>query len=234
MSRRRLVIGGLIALWALTLAVIAKTSIDRLLLPSPWGNPRGDGLSAEVTGDTHVGQAFTAPLPGLYRIEIVLAQATASNAHRVTFHLKTDPASAQDIWTADLDTSDVQDNRPYGFEFEPIRESEGRSYYFYLESAESAPGDAIAVRYSPYATLEEASAYLNGQPIAGDLQFHTFYSLRTRDRIDLLLTHMAEGRPYIFGTKGFYVGMAVAYGLVLGVFLLLIARVILEEAEGKR
>jgi hypothetical protein len=234
MSWRRLVIGGLIALWVLTLAVIGKTSIDRLLFPPPWGNPRGDGLSAEVAGDTHVGQQFAAPLPGLYRIEIVLARATARNAHPVTFHLKTDPASAQDIWVADLNTSDVQDNRPYGFEFEPIRDSKGKSYYFYLESAASAPGDAIAVHYSPYATLEGASAYLGGQPVAGDLQFHTFYSLRTRDRIDLLLTQMAEGRPYIFGTKGFYVGMAVAYALVLGVFLLLIARVILEEAEGER
>jgi hypothetical protein len=170
-------------------------------------------------------------LPGLYRIEIVLARATAHSGNRITIHLKDDPDSAQDLWTTSLDTLEVQDGIPYGFDFEPIRDSKGRTYYFYLESAGSLPGDAVAVYHSPHATLEGASAYLNHQPIAGNLQFRTYYSLRTRDRIVLLLTRMSEGRTHVLGTKGFYLGLSVAYALVLGTFLWLVARAALEAPE---
>ena len=191
----------------------------------------GGHLSPEVAGDTHVGQLFTAPMPGLYRIEIALARSTADGEARVTVHLKSDPASAEDLWAADLDTQDVYDGMLYGFEFAPIRASEGQTYYFYFESDESVPGDAIAVRYSPRAALEGASAYINGQPVAGNLQFHSFYSLRTRDRVDLLLARMVDGRPYMFGTPGFYVGLAVAYAVVLGTFLWLVTRAVLKTPE---
>jgi len=229
-TKRRLFILGLMALWMIALVVVAKTSVDHLSVP-PWGNPVGESLSAEVAGNTHVGQMFTAPLPGLYRIEIAWVPAPIAKAQCVIFHLKTDPASTQDLWTADVDTRSVQGGMPYGFEFEPMRNSKGQAYYFYLESPGSAPGDAITVRYNPNAVLEGGSAYLDGQPVAGNLQFHTFYSLRTRDKIDLLLTRMTEGRPYLFGTKGFYIGLAVAYVLVLGAFLLQIARAVLEDLE---
>lgn len=221
---------GITALWLVALALIVRSSIDRLSVP-PWGNPMGDRLSPEVAGDTYVGQLFTAPMPGLYRIEIALARSTAhSNAH-ITVHLKSEPASAEDLWTANLDTQDVYDGMLYGFEFAPIRGSQGQTYYFYFESDESVPGDAIAVRYSPHAALEGATTYLNGQPAAGNLQFHSFYSLRTRDRVNLLLARMADGRPYMFGTPGFYLGLAVAYALVLGTFLWLVIRAVLRTPE---
>jgi hypothetical protein len=85
------------------------------------------------------------------------------------------------------------------------------------------------VRYGPQSILEGGSAYVNGQPVTGNLQFQTYFSLRTREKAELLLTRMAEGRPYLLGVKGFYIGLAVVYALVLLTFLLQIARVILEE-----
>ncbi len=224
-TRRCLVVVVLLAVWLAAMAVVVKTSLDRLVVP-PWGNPVGEGLSAEVAGDTQVGQRFTAPLPGLYRIEVTLDRATARSPHPITFHLKTDPAAADDLWTAQLSTEEVQTGVPYRFEFPPLRNSKGQTFYFYLESADSVPGDAIAVRYSPGATLDGASACLNGEAVAGDLQFHSFYTLRTRDKADLLLTRLAEGRPYLLGVKGFYVGLALIYALVLTLFLLQTARAI--------
>jgi hypothetical protein len=228
-TKRYLAILGLMALWMIALTIIAGTSVNSLSAP-PWGNLIGgpESVSPRVAENTHVGQLFTAQLPGLYRIELTLVPATVTPAHRVTFHLKADPAS-KDLWTAELPTHDLQADKLYGFEFEPIRDSQGQTFYFYLESPESTPADAIAVGYSPNAILEGASAYLNGQPVAGNLQFHTYYSLRTRDKFDLLLSRMAEGRPYMFGTKGFYIGLAVAYVLVLGMFLLQTAKALLKE-----
>jgi hypothetical protein len=77
--------------------------------------------------------------------------------------------------------------------------------------------------------LEGASATLNGQAVDGNLKFRTYYSLRTRDKVDVLLTRMAAGRPYLLGSKGFYAGLAVAYVIVLGIFLWYVAQTILED-----
>jgi hypothetical protein len=212
----------------IVLALAAKASVDRLSV-HPWGNARGDSRSAEVAGDTHVGQQFTAPYPGLYRIELALDGARVNTSHPVTFHLKTSPSAAKDLWSTEFSTSDAQGDPLRSFEFPVIRDSKARTYYFYLKSPESPPGDALAARYSPDAIVDGGSAHLNGQPADGNLQFLTYYSLRTRDKADLLLARMADGRPYLLGTKGFYASLVVIYVLVLGLFLWRVAQVILQE-----
>jgi hypothetical protein len=229
MTRRYLLV-VVIVVWIGVLAFVAKTSIDGLSVPQ-WGNPIGDSLSPEVAGDLLVGQQFTALLPGLYRIDLTFDRATAAPDREVIFHLKSDPTAPSDLWTSRLAAGDLQADGTYAFQFEPLRDSKGQSFYFYVESPTSTPGDSVAVRYGPNALLDNASAYLNGQPVTGDLRFQTFYELRTREKLDLLLSRMAEGRPYLLGTKGFYVGLAVVYGLVLGIFLLQIARSIQQERD---
>lgn len=230
MTRRYVLFAGLMALWLLALGIVAKTAIDKITVP-PWGNPIGDRLSVEIAGGTQVGQQFTAPWPGLYGIQVMLDQATATEAREITFHLKTSPSAATDLWVSSFSSGDVQASTPFYIEFAPLRNSQGQTYYVYLESATSTSGNAIAARYSPDAVLDGASAYLNAQPSPGNLQFHTFYSLTTREKVDLLLTRMAQGRPYFLGTKGFYVGLALVYALVLSAFVLYVGKIILEEQE---
>jgi hypothetical protein len=87
----------------------------------------------------------------------------------------------------------------------------------------------VTVHYDPDSVINGAGAYSSDQALSGNLKFHTFYSLRTRDKIELLLARMPAGRPYRFGTKGFYVGLAVAYIIVLGAFLWQTAQAILED-----
>lgn len=226
--RRRLLVAALMALTLIVLALLAKSSVDRLSV-APWGNLAGDRRSVEIAGKTHVGQQFTAPMPGLYRIEVALKQGSVRSAQPVTFHLKTSPSSTEALWSAKFGSGDVQGREFYGFEFPAMRDSEGQTYYFYFEAPTSTPGDGITVRYGPDAMLDGARAYVNGQAVAGNLKFQTFYSLRTRDKVSLLLARMAEGRPYLFGTKGFYAGLAALYGLILGAFLWQLAQTILEE-----
>lgn len=212
----------------IVLALVAKASVDRLSV-HPWGNASGDSRSAEVVGNTRVGQGFTAPYPGLFRIELALDGARVNTPHPVTFHLKTSPSATEDLWSTEFSTSDTLSDPLRSFEFPVMRDSKARTYYFYLESPESPPGDALAVRYGPEAIVDGGSAYLNGQPVTGNLQFLTYYSLRTRDKADLLLARMAEGRPYMLGSKGFYAGLAVIYVLVLGLFLWRVAQAVLQE-----
>jgi hypothetical protein len=228
LTRRHLFIIGSTALWLMGLALIVKASLDQTSAP-PWGNPRGDNLLTAIGEGSQVGQRFTAPLPGLYRIQIGLAGDMAGDMQPIAFHLKKDPADAEDLWSASLSEGSAQANRLSDVAFPPLRDSMGQTYYFYLESTNTTAEEAIAARYNPDARLEGAGAYLNGQPVTGNLQFLTHYTLRTRDKAALLLSRMAEGRPYLLGTERFYIALAAAYILALGAFLIRAAQVILRE-----
>ena len=232
MKRRYLALALVLltAAWAVALAAVTKSAIDRLEI-RPWGNPMADGASAPLAGETRVGQAFVAPMAGLYRIEVSLVPAPGAPDRTVILHLKAGPAAQEDLYTAEINTAGIDPGAPLGFEFAPVRDSKGREFFFYLESPGTVPEEAPSLRYSPSSTLEPAGAYLNGEPLAGDLTFHTFYTLRTRDRVDLLLSRMAEGRPYLMGSKAFYLVVAAAYVLVLGAFLYKIGSQIAGEGD---
>jgi hypothetical protein len=222
---------GSTALWLMGLALIVKASLDQTSAP-PWGNPRGDQLLTAIGEGSQVGQRFTAPLPGLYRIQVGLADATTGDMQPIIFHLKEDKADADDLWSATLSEGSAQADRLHDVEFPPLRYSKGQIYTFYLESVSATAEQKVSARYSPSARLEGASAYLDGQPVAGNLQFLTYYTLRTRDKADLLIGRMAESRPYLLGTKGFYIALAAVYVVVLGAFLARAAQAILREQEG--
>jgi hypothetical protein len=230
MTRRRLFYLAATLLWLLLLGFVAKVSLDRLAVP-PWGNDPASAESLELTGEAQAGQAFTAPFPGLYRVEVGLTQAAANPDQTVVLHLKAGPAAPGDLWTATLRAGDLPVAGFYSFEFSPRRDSQGQGYYFSLEAPGAAPGQGVAVGYSPASVLQGASAYLDGQPVDGNLQFRTFYTLRTRDKVRVLLSRMATGRPYLLGSPGFYVALAGIYLLVLAAFLIQVARVALREEE---
>lgn len=234
MARRRAVlfVAGTLAVWLIVLALVGKVSIDRISAP-PWGNSLGDDTSATVTANSHVGQVFTAPFTGLYRIEVYAAAIPTDDVSQVSLHLTSGPGADSDLHVATFDSADLQGGNPISIEFEPQRDSKGREYYFYVESASPAEDGGITLRYGPQSILDGASATLDEQPIGGNLEFLTFYSLRTRDKVDLLLTRLAEGRPYFLGTKTFYIVLAAAYCIVLAVFLLFVARRILDESRGE-
>jgi hypothetical protein len=228
---RRLFYLAAALLWLLLLGFVAKGSLDRLAAP-PWGSDAASGEPIELAGSAQVGQAFTAPFPGLYRIEVGLAQAAADPDQAVVFHLKDSPADPTDLWTATLRAGDLPVEGFCSFEFAPRRDSRDQGYYFFLEAPGTTPGQGVAVGHSPDSTLQGASAYLDNQPVAGALQFRTFYTLRTRDKVGVLLSRLAKGRPYLLGSPGFYVALAGIYLLVLAAFLLQVARAALREEEG--
>jgi hypothetical protein len=232
MRKRSLLIGGLMVVWLVILALIAKSSLDRLTVPA-WGNPVGGTESLGVSGESQVGQQFTAPWPGLYRIDVVLDPTNAGEAQEITFHLQREPADENEIWSETFSTVDIQERSSKAFEFPPLRDSKEQEYFFYFESEGSLPGEAIAVGYSESAVLNGGSAYANMEPVPGNLQFHSYYTLRTRDRVDVLLTQITEGRPYFLGSKGFYIGLAIIYVFVLGAFLWLVIQQLVEGQQDK-
>jgi hypothetical protein len=244
--RRRLFLLTSTALWLILLALLIRSSLHRIMAP-PWGNPQGDGRSPQIARDTRVGQQFMAPYPGLYRIQVWLDPTSATSSRQITAHLRAvPPANTSGGLPADGDPSviasrqlgqhsvvlhstELEDGLPFTIEFSPIRDSMGRIYTITFDSPGSTPGDALAAHYSPEARLKGASATVNGQPVPGNLQFATFYSLRARDRVALLLTRLTQGRPYLYGTKGYYVSLALVYALTLTAFLWRVARSLLRS-----
>jgi hypothetical protein len=229
-KRRTLALTLLTAAWLVALAIVAIDALDRLEI-RPWGNPMSDSLSAPVAGATRVGQLFVAPMPGLYRIEVSLGPGGGGAAQDLIFHLQTEPLASEDLVTIKLSSAQIVAGTPLGFEFEAIRDSMGQRFFFFLEAPAAEPEQALRLRYSPGATLEGATAYLDDQPLLGSLSFHSYYTLRTRDRVNLLLSRMAESRPYFLGSKAFYLFLAAVYALALGAFLYKVGDQVVRESD---
>jgi|Deesub1362B_J571_1020462.scaffolds.fasta_scaffold06598_2 hypothetical protein len=199
------------------LVIIGREALGKF--ESEVGNSLSEKVAGEIKGATTIGQTFVAPYPDLHRIDVFLATYARTNTHDVTFHLKASPESEEDIFAISFNASEVEDNAYRSFVFPQIRESAGKSFYFYLESPSSTPGDAITVWMSNSDAYPEGSAYIDGEPVRGDLRFLTHYSLGYLDKINLLLDRLAENKPYIFGDKRFYIFLGVVYLLLLVLFL---------------
>lgn len=230
MKRKILALTLLTAAWLAGLAITAKSALDRLEIQA-WGSPMSDSVSAPVAGATRVGQFFTAPMPGLYRIEVNMVPGDGAVARPIVFHLRADPSAKEDLVTVESSTAQIEGGTPFGFEFEPIRTSKDQRFFFFLESPQSEPEQAPLAHYSPHAVLEGASAYLDDQPLSGSLAFHTYYTLRTRDRLDLFLSRMVWDRPYLTGSKAFYLVLAAAYALALFAFLYRVGDQVVRELD---
>jgi hypothetical protein len=102
-------------------------------------------LSPELTaGAKQVGR-FTATRPDLYRLDIPFATHGRANTPDVILHLQTSPNAREDLAAVGVPGPLLRDNQPYRFIFEPIPDSQGREFYFYLESPRAYPGNAFSV-----------------------------------------------------------------------------------------
>ncbi|MCL4458359.1 MAG: hypothetical protein M1136_08225 [Chloroflexi bacterium] len=129
----------------------------------------------EIYGSQQVGQSFVSHYAGLSHIDVLLATYARQNTEEVSFHLKHKPSDPKDLITITVNASAIQDNAFHSFGFPPQPDSAGKSYFFYLKSLRSRPGDAITVWYDPVDVYGEGSRYLNGEPTSGDLAFATYY-----------------------------------------------------------
>ncbi|MEA3346429.1 MAG: hypothetical protein U9Q78_09365 [Chloroflexota bacterium] len=130
----------------------------------------------EIRGSRTVGQTFVASHDELSRVDVQLATYARRNTQPVIFHLRSAPSASTDIATIAFEAEEVRDNAYRPFRFSPITDSEGRSFYFFLESPTSEPGDAITMWHSPDDVYEEGELYINGRRQGGDLAFRTYYN----------------------------------------------------------
>jgi glycosyltransferase involved in cell wall biosynthesis len=91
------------------------------------------------------GQTFFAAKDGLHRLEILFATFGRINTGELVFHLRPSVTLTEDIVTVQVSVAALKDNQYHHFNFEPLPESAGCSYYFCLEAPSAVPGDAVSV-----------------------------------------------------------------------------------------
>ncbi len=169
----------------------------------------------EIKGGFILGQAFLAPRDGLNRIDVILRTYGRRNTRDVTFYLKPAPDSPDIIYQETFNAAGVWNQQWRTFEFPPLADSAGKTYFFYLASPDSVAGDAISVGGATGDFYNDGSTYLAIGPAQGDLAFRTYYDLSLREKLSLLGQRVTEDKPSIWGDIDFYLLLLALYGLIM-------------------
>lgn len=169
----------------------------------------------EIKGEVIIGQTFVAPLNGLRRIDVAFRTYGRKNTRAVTFYLKQSPDSADIIYQETFNASEIGDNQWRTFEFPPVPDSAGKTFFFYLASPDSVFGDAITVGGGPGDFYKNGSAYLGYVPTQADLAFRTYYGLSAGQKLSILEKRIVENKPSIWGDIRFYILLLALYALIM-------------------
>lgn len=132
------------------------------------------GVAAgEMYGPITMGQSFISPRNGLYGIDILLATYNRRNDRDIVFHLRHAPGE-DDLVTIRFNASEVEDNAFFAFTFPPIPDSGGQNFYFFLESPDSEPGNAITVWGVTENVYPEGKSYRNHRRTGGEVAFRIY------------------------------------------------------------
>lgn len=178
-----------------------------------YHQPISDAL--EIKGDLAIGQTFLAPVDGLQRIDVVLRTYGRRNTHDVTFYLKQSLDSPEVIYQETFDASEIRNNSWRTFEFPPIPDSAGRTFFFYFASPDSVKGDAITVGGALGDLYNGGNAYLGPVPADADMAFRTYYGLSPGEKLAILGERLVENKPSVWSDIRFYLLLAGLYVLIL-------------------
>lgn len=128
----------------------------------------------QIYEDRKVGQTFVANKDNLNIIVLDLRNAMLKNEQPLYFHLQERDAN-QALREIEISGLNVGDPGTVRFQFEPISDSAGKSYYFYLESPSSTVFDAVEIFHSPKDVYSKGEMILNDKSAVGELRFVSYY-----------------------------------------------------------
>lgn len=151
----------------------------KVALPLPMEQEITQAKYAEPAGEIYeghvVGQTFMSHRSHLNGIAVLLATYARENTQPVAFHLLASSSSDAHLARIEFSALEVADNQWRVFRFDPLPDSQERSYYFYFESPKSAPGDAITAWISPQDVYQEGTLARDHKLAEGDIAFKTYY-----------------------------------------------------------
>ncbi len=133
-----------------------------------------DLLTRPIGGQRTVGQTFVARQDNLTQIQVFGTFGLARPAGQIVFHLKSSPSDRADLATQQLDLSSLQDATWWSITFPPVRQAQGRSFYFYFSTPDALTTDSVHLKYSPGNPYSGGELMVDGKPASGDLLFSAF------------------------------------------------------------
>jgi len=159
-----------------------------------------------------VGQTFVADYGGLQRVQIRLA-GNPGEGGRLTFHLRTSPEVSEDIVRL---SASVEGDMWHTFQFPPVRDSAGRSFYFFLGAPASSEEGTLALWGAREDAYPQGEAVIQGaEGQARDLTFRLGYCLPPLERMKVAVGRFAGAKPSVWGDPRLYLVLALAYGALL-------------------
>jgi len=128
----------------------------------------------QIYEDRKIGQTFIANKDNLNIIILDLKNAALRNQQPIYFHLE-EEKTARSLKEIEISGLNVGDPSSVRFQFDPILDSAGKEYYFYLDSPTSTEEDAIEVYYSSQNLYSEGEMMVNDQKFEGELCFTSYY-----------------------------------------------------------
>ncbi|MFH1354147.1 MAG: glycosyltransferase family 39 protein [bacterium] len=102
----------------------------------------------ELAGDMEVGQEIMISENNWSAIEIGMANfSSRQNTKDVFLHVRDSVNATDDLRTVKINAAQIKDSTWHRFEFEPIADSAGKTFYVALTSPDSIKGDAVTVRF---------------------------------------------------------------------------------------
>ena len=146
-----------------------------------WGSTfRGEILAGE-----EVGQTFVATRNGLGAVSVFLSLFSRTNRGTLELRIYEGMPGARPLRVVSTAMADLQENTFHRFEFEPVPDSEGRTYAFTLTSPDAAPGNAVTPWVHPGDGYLDGYRLEGGEPADRDLVF-TAHFVPWRGRYDLV------------------------------------------------
>ncbi|AGK97871.1 glycosyltransferase [Clostridium pasteurianum] len=131
-----------------------------------------DDLVGPIYDFTRVGQKFKCRYPNLTKIQLMVGTYARQNDHKIFFKLY-DTLTNGLIIEKKIDASLLVDNSWLDIEFEPILNSEGRQFYFYIKADENASEENSITVFRSTEVKDKGSMMIDGSPVEGSLTYRT-------------------------------------------------------------
>jgi hypothetical protein len=193
--------------------LIALAGIQETVDAVSEGQTRLTTAVGELKSSVTIGQTFVASYDDLLAVQVSLGSYGRENSGEVLFHLCDQQVDSECLVAIPFDASEITGDMPYRFEFEPISDSAGRSFYFFLEAPAADSGNALGVLGAREDFFLDGQAVIEGLEPGqlSDLAFELEYAPSLLAKIDIFLGRIAAAKPSLFGDRRLYVALAVVY-----------------------
>jgi hypothetical protein len=191
----------------------------------PSEPPRTTAYMGALVATSRVCQTFVAQYDGLAQVEVLLTDQGREAGGPLHFSLRTGPDAEVDLVSLTHDTSEVDGEVYYVFDFPPVQGSAGQSYRFCMDAPEAELDRSIIVVGTVENWYSQGKAtfrdiWVDERGIQ-DLDFRLGYRLSLIKGVDVLSDRLVASKPLLCGAKWVYVLLGAAY---LALLYLLLAR----------